>query len=72
MKRSLVWACLGLALAGVGLVLLALRLTGPLKMTLHGYIALALGVVLTALSAAVLMGLAFYSDRKGYDDLDRE
>ena len=73
MKRSLLWVCLGLTIAAIGLIALALGLLGPLKMSIHGYIALALGCGLTALCAAVLMGLAFYSDRKdSFDDLDRK
>ena len=73
MKHSaLLWVCAGLVLMGAGLLLLALKLTGPLHMSVHGYIALALGCALTALSAAGLMGLAFYSDRKGFDDINRE
>lgn len=38
----------------------------------HGWLAMGLGLVLTAGLAVVLMGLAFYSSRRGWDDLDRE
>jgi hypothetical protein len=34
----------------------------------HGYVALALGVVLSLLLGFGLMALAFYSARRGYDD----
>jgi hypothetical protein len=37
-------------------------------MTVHGYVAMALAVVLTFLLGGGLMGLAFYSSRHGYDD----
>jgi hypothetical protein len=44
-----------------------LRLEG-VTMTVHGWIALTLGVVLSLLLGGGLMALAFYSSRKGYDD----
>lgn len=37
-------------------------------MTIHGYIALAAGVVVSLLVGGGLMALVFYSARKGYDD----
>jgi hypothetical protein len=40
--------------------------------TLHGYIAMAIGLIGTTLLAAGLMWLAFHSSRAGWDDLDRE
>lgn len=42
------------------------------QMSGHGYVALAIGVVLTVLVAVVLMGLLFLSSRRGWDDIDRE
>lgn len=41
-------------------------------MSVHGWIAMALGLGLTAALAVVLMGLAFYSSRRGWDDIDRD
>ena len=38
------------------------------ELTLHGWIALTLGVVGTVLLAWLLMALAFKSDREGWDD----
>jgi hypothetical protein len=38
----------------------------------HGWIALALGSVLTLAVGGGLMALVFYSSRKGYDDVDRD
>jgi len=39
-----------------------------LTMTLHGWIALALGVVISIALGVGLMALTFYSARRGYDD----
>jgi len=39
-------------------------------MSIHGYIALTAGVVLSLLVGGGLMTLVFYSARKGYDDVD--
>ncbi len=41
-------------------------------MTAHGYVAMGLGLGLTALLAGGLMWLAFFSSRKGFDDIDRD
>ncbi len=38
------------------------------EISLHGYIALGLGVVLTFALGAGLMALVFFSDRRGFDD----
>ena len=40
---------------------------GP-EMSIHGYIALALGALFTFALTAGLMALVFYSNRQGYDD----
>ena len=37
------------------------------QMSVHGYIALVLGVVFSTIIGGGLMALAFYSNRKGYD-----
>ena len=41
---------------------------GDVEMSRHGWIALTLGTVVTFLVGAGLMGLVFYSHRRGYDD----
>ncbi len=47
-------------------------LGGDSKISIHGYIALGLAAVFTLLLGGGLMWLAFYSSRKGYDDIDRD
>ena len=39
-------------------------------MSVHGYIALAAGVILSLLVGGGLMALVFFSARRGYDDID--
>lgn len=41
---------------------------GGSAMSVHGYIALALGAFFTFALTAGLMALVFYSNRQGYDD----
>ncbi|MEZ5932557.1 MAG: hypothetical protein R3F54_11470 [Alphaproteobacteria bacterium] len=41
---------------------------GEVEMSVHGWIALTLGVVFTFLVGAGLMTLVFFSSRRGYDD----
>ena len=41
---------------------------GDTAMSSSGYVALALGVVAATAVGTVLMGLVFYSSRKGFDD----
>jgi hypothetical protein len=60
-------ACLGL----VGLVLLVVWATGGFEdvhLSLAGWIAYGLGVVLTSVLGVGLMALVFYSDRSGRDE----
>ena len=42
------------------------------EMSIHGYIAMILGIVFSLVVGCGLMGLMFYSSRHGYDDLDRD
>ena len=48
-------------------VFVAFKIGGGSHMSVHGYVALGLAVVLTFLLGGGLMWLAFYSDRHGYD-----
>jgi hypothetical protein len=41
------------------------------EMSIHGYIAMILGIVFSLVIGCGLMGLVFYSSRHGYDDIDR-
>jgi hypothetical protein len=54
------------ALAVWGLVV-TWNFAGDVKISIHGYIAMALGVVGTIFMAGGLIWLAYYSARKGYD-----
>ena len=59
-----------LAFAVWGLAV-AWKMSGNAGMSVHGYVALALGVALSLLVGGGLMAMAFYSSRKGYDDNSR-
>lgn len=65
--RNLFIAALVSAVA-TGLISLFWRMIGGGDLPLHGWIALSLGVLGTAALAWVLMGLAFKSNREGWDD----
>lgn len=58
-------AMLGASLAGVAVFWLRL---GSVDITIHGYIAMAIGVGLSLLLGVGLMALVFFSARRGYDD----
>jgi hypothetical protein len=62
-------AMLGFAIWGLTA---AWRLGGDAQISVHGYIAVGLAVVFTAIIGGGLMWLAFYSSRHGYDDIDRD
>ncbi len=55
------------SLATGGLITLLALLDGT-EMSIHGWIAMWLGVVLSMALGAGLMSLVFYSARRGYDD----
>lgn len=57
---------LGFALWGVWEIWFAVE--GEVKMSIHGFIALAAGTVFTLLLGGGLMWLAFYSSKHGYDE----
>jgi hypothetical protein len=59
---------LGLLLAAVLVMLWAWREMGEVEISGHGLIALALGAVASLIVGAGLMGLVFFSHRRGYDD----
>jgi len=60
-----------LFLLGVaGAVLAAWVRIGDVAIGIHGWLAMALGAMLTLLRGGGLMFLVFFSSRRGYDDLD--
>ena len=76
MKRNKVWLGVGfavLSLIGVGAA--AARFWGSIgasEISLSGWIAMALGVLISFAVGAGLMALVFYSNRHGYDRIDRD
>ena len=41
------------------------------EMSIHGYIAMILGIIFSLVIGCGLMALMFYSSRHGYDEIDR-
>ena len=69
------WIALAIAaavIAAVALALYALSRLAAGQVSLHGYIALAIGVVGVCGLTGGLMALAFHSSRAGWDDIDRD
>jgi hypothetical protein len=58
---------LALALLAIWGLIATWNFAGDVKISVHGYIAMALGVGGTVLLAGGLIWLAYYSARKGYD-----
>lgn len=48
------------------------KAAGDTQITIHGWIAVALAFGVTGLLGGGLMWLAFYSSRRGWDDIDRD
>lgn len=69
MKVALIVAAL-IAFLGItlGWTIWAWRQTAGTDMSIHGWIAMALGIFFTILVGCGLMGLMFYSSRAGFDD----
>ena len=64
---------MGAAIAGpaiVAIILLSWPSFSYADMSIHGWIAMALGVGFTILVGGGLMALVFYSDTNGYDDIE--
>jgi hypothetical protein len=64
-------ALLGLLALAVMFMIAAWRRTDA-QMSVHGWVALTLGVFFSLLVGCGLMGLVFYSSRQGYDDRAHE
>lgn len=69
MMRGLI--LLGIAVVAVILGLASWESAGPADVSTAGYIAMAVGIVVTLLVGGGLMALVFYSARRGYDDQQR-
>ncbi len=67
LKLSIAGLSLLVALSGYG-VFLAFKIGGFSKITVHGWTALSIAVVATAVLTGGLIWLAFYSATHGYDD----
>lgn len=72
MKTFLLVIVLGAMLVGAALVSAQVWAGIDTEIGGHGWVALALGAGLTFLVAVGLMGLVFFSARRGYDDVDHE
>ena len=69
MKTALIIVALLAMLGGVACwAIYAWNSVGDVPMSSHGYIALSLGIIFSLLVGCGLMGLMFYSSRKGYDE----
>lgn len=73
MKQMLALIALFVAIIGAALFV-ALRAFTDIdtQMSWHGWLAMTLGVVLTAALGGGLMYLVFYSARHGHDDIDHD
>jgi hypothetical protein len=71
MKTALTIGVLLLLLAGAALVGYAGWTMTDVAMPIHGWIAMGLGIFFSLVVGVGLMGLVFYSNRAGYDEIDR-
>lgn len=72
MKRVLIVAAFVVALAAALAVGLdAWTMIGETEISLIGWLSIGFGVVATLALGGGLMGLVFYSARRGYDEIDR-
>ncbi len=71
MKSTLLYVTLGALLAAtVGVAIYIWNQMADVSLSAHGIVALVLGVVVSLALGIGLMGLVFYSHRKGYDSID--
>lgn len=68
MNRLAIATACGLGLAIVAVALYAWQSMADTELDTEGVVALTLGIVATIALAVVLVGLMFYSSRRGYDD----
>lgn len=67
-KVLLMVALFGLLAGALYVMVAGWNLEGDVEMSAHGYVAMALGILFSLLIGAGLMGLVFYSHRRGYDE----
>jgi dipeptide/tripeptide permease len=76
MKRGAIWLAVGVAALSLivvgGLAAGFWNSLGASEISLSGWIAMALGVLVSFAVGAGLMALVFYSNRRGYDDINRD
>ncbi len=80
MKISRSSIAVSLVSLGLGALLLfsiwgsivAWRMAGDVKMSVHGYIAMALAAVFTLLFTGGFLWLAYFSARRGFDDVQHD
>lgn len=69
MKTALlVFFLLGFLGLTVGWAIWGWQQTAGVEMSVHGYAAMALGIIFTLVVGCGLMALMFYSSRRGYDE----
>jgi hypothetical protein len=75
MRRLVPWLALAIAIVAVAVVAAESAGTwhalGASEISLAGWLAMALGVLFSLALGIGLMALVFFSNRRGYDDQDR-
>lgn len=66
--KVLIGVLVALALLSLWAGVAGWNLESDVEMSVHGYIAMAIGIVASLVVGIGLMTLVFYSSRKGYDD----
>jgi hypothetical protein len=61
-------ALLGILGAAAAVAVYGWQATADVEMSVHGYIAMALGILFSIVVGCGLMALMFYSSRRGYDE----
>jgi hypothetical protein len=61
-------ALLGILGAAAALAVYGWQATAGVQMSIHGYIAMALGITFSIIVGCGLMALVFYSSRRGFDE----
>jgi uncharacterized membrane protein YiaA len=67
MSRIVVFVIVGVLLLGAAVWAIRIWNSVDTQMSGHGYLAMSLGIIFTVALGVGLMGLVFYSSRKGHD-----